>query len=66
LFKEVIYHQPKSNLAYAYDAETLHILFIVIQGLVTLRKSNDVYANGTLSNFWMQMMKIRSSTKEIE
>ena len=26
MFKEAIYHQPKSNLAYAYDAETLHIL----------------------------------------
>jgi len=26
LLKEAIYHQPKSNLAYAYDEETLHIL----------------------------------------
>ncbi|WP_404454505.1 alpha-glycosidase [Virgibacillus necropolis] len=26
MFKEAIYHRPKNNFAYAYDAETLHIV----------------------------------------
>ncbi len=25
MFKEVIYHRPKNNYAYAYDSETVHI-----------------------------------------